>query len=111
MFRVSILVAVLIAGSGLTVYPQAKPLTPPAEQEPRPLSVPKDYRYNSRGRRDPFVNPVPKPIERAAPASASSSATGTVRPPGLRGVLVNEATIAGVVTSRDPSMTLVIIGA
>ena len=75
------------------------------------VTSPKDYRYNSRGRRDPFVNPVPKPIEKAPPQSASSSGTGTVRPQGLRGVLVNEATIAGVVTSKDPSMTLVIIGA
>jgi len=73
------------------------------------LSVPKDYRYNARGRRDPFVNPVPKPVQRAAAAPAQAQAPQC--PQGLKGVLVAQASISGVVTSREPSMNIVIIGA
>ncbi|PYT03432.1 MAG: hypothetical protein DMF60_18400, partial [Acidobacteria bacterium] len=71
------------------------------------LSVPKDYRYNARGRRDPFVNPVPKPKAAVTAAVVPPSA----RPPGLKGVLVQEAQVAGVVTSREPAMNIVIISA
>jgi hypothetical protein len=110
IYRISILV-VFMFGASLTAYPQAKPQTPSeAEKEPpSPLAVPRDYKYNQRGRRDPFVNPVPPapppaaaPVERALPP----------RPPGLPGVLMAEAVIAGVVVSKtDPSMTVVSIGA
>jgi hypothetical protein len=106
MKRIFILIFVLIPGFSLTSYPQAQPPAPAAPQEEPPpvLSVPKDYRYNSRSRRDPFVNPVPKPIAQAPPIPS-------VRPPGLKGVLVAEASISGVVTSREPQMNVVIIGA
>ena len=46
------------------------------------LFAPKDYKYDARGRRDPFVNPVPKPAASAGPAAP------VVRPPGLKGVLM-----------------------
>jgi hypothetical protein len=110
IYRISFLVIVWIFGAGLSVYPQAKPQTPPpAEKEPpSPLAVPKDYKYNPRGRRDPFINPVPPPV--VAPAAQAPAAPP--RPPGLAGVLVNEAAIAGVVVSRqDPTMTVVTIAA
>ena len=102
-FLISIVVLVSTPG-----FPQAQPPKPaaPAEapqEEPAPaLAVPKDYRYNARGRRDPFVNPVPKPktVTNAPPVN---------RPPGLRGVLVSQAQISGVVTSKEPSMNVVII--
>lgn len=68
------------------------------------LSVPKDYHYNARGRRDPFVNPVPKPVVTGPPPV-------TVRPPGLKGVMVTEADIIGIVVSREPAMNLVTIQA
>src|SRR5262249_44475418 len=58
----------------------------------------------SRGRRDPFVNPIPKP-------KPTTVAPPVARPPGLKGVLVSEAQIAGVVTSKEPSMNVVIIAA
>jgi hypothetical protein len=86
--------------------PPAQP-APPPEETPSVLVVPKDYRYSARARRDPFVNPVPKPKQPAAAAPPSVVA----RPPGLRGVLVTEVQIAGVVTSREPSMNVVIISA
>src|SRR5262245_42362635 len=100
------LISILVLVSGSTVFPQAQPQKPPVvEEEPTPvLTVPKEYRYNARGRRDPFVNPVPKPKIVVAPPP-------TVRPPGLRGVLIEEAQIAGVVTSREPSMNVVVISA
>jgi len=66
--------------------------------------VPQDYRYQSRGRRDPFVNPIPKPTVPVVPPAPP-------RPPGLKGVLVREAQIAGVVTSKEPNMNVVIISA
>jgi len=108
---VFILTFVLFSALSLPSYSQAQqPPAPAAPQdEPPPvLSVPKNYRYNGRGRRDPFVNPVPKPV--AQPAAAAP-AIPKVRPPGLKGVLVAEASISGVVTSREPTMNVVIIGA
>ena len=109
MYRIILSIIMLIMSFGLTAYPQA-PAQPPAaavppQEEPAPvLAVPRDYRYNSRGRRDPFVNPVPKPLSTEPPAAVQ-------RPPGLRGVLVAEAAIAGVVTSKVPSMNVVVISA
>jgi hypothetical protein len=104
MHRISILIVLVMCISGLPAYPQAKPQTPPqAEQEPpSPLAVPKNFKYNPQGRRDPFVNPIP-PAPPAPPEKVLPP-----RPPGLPGVLVNEAAITGVVVSRqDPSMTVV----
>ena len=103
-FLISIVVLVSTPG-----FPQAQPPKPaapeaPPQEEPAPaLAVPKDYRYNARGRRDPFVNPVPKP------KTATNLAPPVNRPPGLRGVLVSQAQISGVVTSKEPSMNVVII--
>jgi hypothetical protein len=106
MYRVLAVTIFWIAAWVLPALSQAaQPAIPPPPDDPPPvLSVPKDYKYDSRGRRDPFVNPVPKPVS-ATPAAPA------VRPPGLKGVLIAEATIAGVVTSREPSMNVVIINA
>jgi len=95
----------------VTVFVHAQTPTPPApaapQEDPLPaLAVPKNYHYNAHGRRDPFVNPVPKPK-----ATAGASPVVPKRPPGLKGVLVEEVQIAGVVTSREPSMNVVIISA
>ncbi len=109
MYRIIVSI-VLILGLGVVVYPQAPAQTPPApppppQEEPPPvLAVPKDYRYNAQGRRDPFVNPVPKPATTEPPVLI-------VRPPGLKGVLITEAGIAGVVTSKEPTMNVVVISA
>jgi hypothetical protein len=108
MMRRFFFISILVLVSSSVLFPQAQPQKPPAVEEEQPpvLTVPKDYRYNARGRRDPFVNPVPKPktVVAAAPPP-------TVRPPGLKGVLVAEAQIAGVVTSREPSMNVVVLSA
>ena len=106
MYRVFVVTMFMIAVWTSPAFPQAgQPATPPTIEEPPPvLAVPKDYKYDARGRRDPFVNPVPKP-------AVSGPVIPVVRPPGLKGVLMAEATIAGVVTSREPSMNVVIINA
>jgi hypothetical protein len=107
MYRALVLlIFVLTQVSNLPAYPPAQPAQAPAvQEEPRPpLSVPPEYRYNRRGRRDPFINPVPVPVARGPVIPA-------IRPPGLRGVLVSEAGISGVVTSKEPSMNVVILSA
>jgi hypothetical protein len=112
--RVSTSIGLLVLGGSLA-FSQAQPQKPAApvpapqqQDETVPvLAVPKDYHYNARGRRDPFVNPVPKPVQKVAPGPPPQA----VRPPGLRGVLVAEADIIGIVVSREPSMNVVTIAA
>ena len=113
MYRRFFLIPILAFGLSLSVYPQAypqakskAPAKAPQNDEPPVLAVPPGYKYDARGRRDPFVNPVPK-----APTKAAAAAAPVVRPPGLKGVLVSEAAITGVVTSREPSMNVVVISA
>ena len=105
MMRRVFLIFSFVLATSFDLVSQAQNQAPavPAEEVPPVLSVPKDYRYNARGRRDPFVNPVPKVVD--------DPPLPVKRPPGLRGVLVAEAQIAGVVTSKEPSMTVVIIAA
>jgi hypothetical protein len=112
MYRVLILFGILSVAASAPAFSQAQPAAkpsaeaaPPEEPLP-PLSVPKDYRYNPRGRRDPFVNPVPKPIQKTVVV-----ATPSARPDGPKGVLVAEVQIAGIVTSREPAMNVVTIAA
>lgn len=101
----------LAAGWSLTVYAQAPAQKPPAQpavqEEPLPpLAVPPGYKYDPHGRRDPFINPVPKPV-----TPVKRDAIPAIRPPGLKGVLVAEVNIAGVVTSKEPSMNVVVLTA
>jgi hypothetical protein len=102
--RVSIYMAAILVLSP-PVGAQQTPPAPAEEQEPLPvLAVPPGYKYEPRGRRDPFVNPIPKP-------AVPEPEIPIVRPPGLRGVLVSEANIIGIVTAQDPSMTVAVIQA
>jgi hypothetical protein len=84
--------------------PPAKPQAQPQEDPAPVLSVPQGFRYDPQGRRDPFVNPVPKVV-------APPPEIPPIRPEGLPGVLVAEAKVAGIVTSKEPGMTKVIISA
>jgi len=106
MRRILVFSSVLTFGASLFVFSQAQSQTAPASPaDALPvLTVPKDYRYNAGGRRDPFVNPVPKPKGTAVVPTPR-------RPPGLKGIAVREALIAGVVTSKVPTMNVVIISA
>src|SRR6516162_7294267 len=96
--RVFLIIVLSLAGSltAFSLAPQqpAAPAAQPPEEPVSPLAVPKDYHYNARGRRDPFVNPVPKPVQKAQDQAAA------IRPPGLKGVLVAEAQVIGIVVSR-----------
>lgn len=106
MRRMLFLLSMFTLGLSLIAFPQAKPPVPaaPPEDPPPVLTVPPGYKYNAQARRDPFVNPVPKP-------KPTVVAPPTARPPGLKGVLIAEAGIAGVVTSQEPTMNVVIIAA
>ncbi len=66
------------------------------------MTVPPGFKFETAGRRDPFVNPVPKPVK-------PEPEVPVVRPPGPKGVLLSEAQIAGIVWSKDPDMTRVVI--
>lgn len=85
--------------------PSTPPTTPRTVEDPPPvLAVPQGYRYEPRGRRDPFVNPIPKPAPPAAPEVQA------VRPPGMKGALLEEVTVVGVFVARDDaSMTRAIL--
>jgi hypothetical protein len=72
-------------------------------QPPNPLTIPQGYRYDPAGRRDPFVNPVQPEIE--------IPTVPDVRPPGLPGVLLNEAGLNAIVRSPDPESSVVVIAA
>jgi hypothetical protein len=116
-YRTVLLIFVLSLAGSFTAFSRAQQQQPPASapapavQQPEeplsPLAVPKDYHYNARGRRDPFVNPVPKPVVKPSEAPPAAA----VRPPGLKGVLVSEAEVIGIVVSREPTMNVVTIQA
>jgi hypothetical protein len=91
----------------LALPPQDAPEAVVEEEEPAPpaLAIPQGYQYDPRGRRDPFVNPVPPPPQAFDPLSVVPA----VRPLGLPGVLLNEALLVGVVTSEEPSMNVVVV--
>ena len=85
--------------------PGQQPPPPPTEGETPPvMSVPQSYRYDSRGRRDPFVNPVPKP-------KPTDAIVQIPRPKGLPGVMISEAQIAGIVWSHEAEMNRAVITA
>lgn len=72
-------------------------------EPPNPLTIPGGYRYDPAGRRDPFVNPIVPEVE--------VQAVPDVRPPGLAGVLLNEAGFNAIVRSPNPSQSVVVIQA
>jgi hypothetical protein len=110
LYKTLLTMCFIIASSAVSFAQAPAAPHPPApgqspQEEPRPvLTVPPGYKYAANGRRDPFVNPVPKPTPKGPGAIAS------LRPPGLKGVLVSEAQISGVVNSREPGMNRAVIG-
>ena len=70
-----------------------------------PLTIPPEYDYDPRGRRDPFVNPL-------TPAEQEEEEVVDIpRPLGLPGVMLNEAELTAVVTSSDPALNVVVVHA
>lgn len=111
-YRIAILILCAVTAFELSALaqvhvqvPPAASVTPKGSDEPVPvLAVPQGYRYDARGRRDPFVNPIPKPAPPAVPEAQAA------RPSGLKGALVEEVTVVGVFVSKDDaSMTRVIL--
>ena len=69
--------------------PAQPPPAPPAQQKPEPVeppSTPSGYAYKPEGRRDPFVSLLGRGPDR----------TPAVRPTGIAGVLISEATVTGI---------------
>jgi hypothetical protein len=96
---------------GLDIAAQTKappaPGEPPKQEEEAPpaMTVPPGYRFQVGARRDPFVNPVPKPVEEKPAAAVAQD-----RPKGPRGVALSEAQVAAIVVSQQaPELTRVLI--
>jgi hypothetical protein len=111
MLRRLIILAFLIAAvaseapaQSVAQPPKGAAPPPKAVDAPPAMTVPQGFKFEGTGRRDPFVNPVPKPVK-------PEPEVPVVRPPGSKGVLLSEAQIAGIVWSKDPEMTRVVISA
>ena len=110
LFCLELMVALPVMAQTKAPAPQAPPKAPaatPAPEAPPVLGVPPGYEYLPHGRRDPFVNPVPKPPPGAARPDTPHEPP---RPPGLRGATVDEVMLTGVFVSKnDPSMSRAIL--
>jgi hypothetical protein len=78
--------------------PDGKVAAQVPSEPPPPLAVPPGYSYQPRGRRDPFVNPLPKTPE------GSVEDKVVIRPDGLPGVLVSEVKLSGIIYSPVQTM-------
>ena len=107
-FQVMVVVPLIAQVQPPAQSPAKAPAAPAPAEEPRPvLGVPEGYEYLPRGRRDPFVNPVPKPPPGPGPAAKPPEPP---RPPGLKGATVEEVTLNGVFISRtEPAMSRAIL--
>ena len=80
---------------------------PPAQAQAAPaIPVPTSqavvvptYKYEAKGRRDPF-----RSLD--VTATVQASAAPTVRPPGLKGQLVSEINLSGIVKSKNQYMAM-----
>ncbi|MBI4474300.1 MAG: hypothetical protein HY646_16645, partial [Acidobacteria bacterium] len=91
---------------------KAKAAAPPEDTGPPPMSVPPTYKYDRKGRRDPFVDPTPKAVkgqERGEEKPVIPPAEQ--RPPGMKGLLLQDVVITAVVAAKDPSMSVAMISA
>lgn len=93
---------VLAGGAALALLITPPEVSAQQEGEAPVLAIPDGYAYDPAGRRDPFVDPVPGPPVEASPIVPE------VRPPGLGGVLLNEASLAGVVNSFAGNSVVVV---
>jgi Tfp pilus assembly protein PilP len=86
---------ILIASLGVDPTAKAQQPTPPAaDTAPTP---PPNYVYAPDGRRDPFVSLT----NRGTDSGRGTTAANRVRPDGVRGVLIEEVMVRGIVQSRD----------
>lgn len=94
--------AVLTAVATLSMLLAPPVVEAQVEDDTPVLAIPDGYAYDPLGRRDPFVNPVPQPAPDVGPEAPE------VRPPGLPGVLLNEASLSGVVNSGEGGSIVVV---
>jgi Tfp pilus assembly protein PilP len=97
----SILYAALLTSAAAVAAAQqpAKPgplTAPPAKPQPPPKVDP-GYVYDPSARRDPFVSLLGRGEE---------GRPGSVRPPGLSGLLIGETTVKGVLRDRTGYMAM-----
>ena len=104
MRRLLLAISLVIVGLVPSAFSQAKPQTPPAtpqaEEPPPVLAVPKDYRYNSQGRRDPFVSLL-------RGGTDGQRQTLGARPTGLAGQLASEVSLRGTIQGASGYVGLV----
>jgi Tfp pilus assembly protein PilP len=79
--------------------PAAAPATTPTQVPPSQAVVVPTYKYEAKGRRDPF-----RSLDVSETIQASTAPA--VRLPGLRGQLVSEINLAGIVKSRNQYMAM-----
>ena len=85
------------AGAGTSAEPLAN--APEAATTGRGAASALNYRYEAKGRRDPF-----KSLDVVTTIQATTAPI--VRPPGLKGQLVSEINVVGIVKSKDGYMAL-----
>ncbi|MCI0621432.1 MAG: hypothetical protein L0387_07150 [Acidobacteria bacterium] len=78
--------------------PPAQVASAPAVSPSQAVVVP-TYKYEAKGRRDPF-----RSLDVVTTVQATSAPT--VRPPGLKGQLVSEINLAGIVKSKNHYMAM-----
>jgi hypothetical protein len=108
LLQIPVMLATVMVPATLPASAQApKEAAPQKAEDPPPVfGVPKAYKYEVRGRRDPFVNPIPKPV----PPDDKPAAKEGPRPPGLKGALLADTVLVGILTSsQEPSMMRVIL--
>lgn len=86
----SLLLALFVALSA-----DQTPAPAPAQNPQSPPAPPPNYRYSSDGRRDPFVSLVNRGTTDPRQGQAAR-----VRPEGLRGLLIDEVVVKGILESR-----------
>ncbi len=90
--------AVVVIPSTLRAQPGA---AAPAAASPAPAAAPRTgsgYTYDASGRRDPFLS-----LDRASDPRANNGGKAN----GLAGLMINEATVKGVVKSRGRMLAMV----
>lgn len=99
--------ALLLASSAAAQQPTAppapaqpgvKPNPAPVEQPAAPPPAAAPYSYDPQGRRDPFISLV---------ARGSDPGSKTNRPLGLPGMLINEASVKGILHDRSGFIALI----
>lgn len=94
-------IACVMAGMGLampTYGQQPPPSAPPTAEKPATPDPKPAYSYDPLGRRDPFVSLLGR---------GSDPKSGSNRPAGLAGILINEVRLKGIMRDRTGFVAMV----